>query len=260
MSALFDKSSDAGFDPQNPLRSIICVGSKCHGHTPSQRGGRRRCRGWRRCLILHGCIQGQFNRWKSPLSGLITSQILNICLAVAESLTLIACTYPTSPISQPLLAVFVQAGNPTHIRMTLLYFIAWLLTVCGGVLRRQCYREMGRFFTFVIAVRDGHRLIKTGPYRYVRHPAYTALFAGTYGFLLIHLSSGSWLKECSGISEISPAGKAYASWGMALIVIGLTAGTIARTFSEDQLMKDAFGREWDSWASRVHHRLIPGVF
>ncbi|CAF4350854.1 unnamed protein product, partial [Rotaria sordida] len=31
---------------------------------------------------------------------------------------------------------------------------------------------LGAFFTFELTIRSTHKLIKTGPYAYVRHPSY----------------------------------------------------------------------------------------
>jgi len=32
---------------------------------------------------------------------------------------------------------------------------------------------LGRFFTFRVSIQEGHRVVATGPYRFVRHPGYT---------------------------------------------------------------------------------------
>lgn len=59
--------------------------------------------------------------------------------------------------------------------------IALLVILAGLVLRFMAIKTLGKFFTTQVTIHDGHRLIKAGPYRYVRHPAYTGLliaFAG----------------------------------------------------------------------------------
>jgi protein-S-isoprenylcysteine O-methyltransferase Ste14 len=51
-------------------------------------------------------------------------------------------------------------------------------------------RELGRQFSPQLQLRQEHKLITTGPYRYVRHPLYTALF----GFgLSLALLSANWI-------------------------------------------------------------------
>lgn len=43
------------------------------------------------------------------------------------------------------------------------------------VLRHAAIRTLGRYWSLHLEIREGHQLIKTGPYRYVRHPAYLAI-------------------------------------------------------------------------------------
>lgn len=54
-------------------------------------------------------------------------------------------------------------------------------------------------FTSTLALRSDHRLITTGPYRYVRHPMYSAYFAL---FLAAGTFTRSWLIGGLGISVI----------------------------------------------------------
>ena len=45
----------------------------------------------------------------------------------------------------------------------------------GAALRWWSIWHLGRFFTVNVAVAEDHRVVDTGPYRYVRHPSYTGL-------------------------------------------------------------------------------------
>ncbi len=45
----------------------------------------------------------------------------------------------------------------------------------GAMLRWWAIWHLGRFFTVNIAVASDHRIIDTGPYRFVRHPSYSGL-------------------------------------------------------------------------------------
>ncbi|RKP24956.1 hypothetical protein SYNPS1DRAFT_9231, partial [Syncephalis pseudoplumigaleata] len=50
---------------------------------------------------------------------------------------------------------------------------AVVLCLLAMEIRAWSMRELGRFFTFQIGVSKDQHIVKTGPYRYVRHPSYT---------------------------------------------------------------------------------------
>ncbi|MBI3041772.1 MAG: isoprenylcysteine carboxylmethyltransferase family protein [Betaproteobacteria bacterium] len=46
------------------------------------------------------------------------------------------------------------------------------------------HRTIGSYWSIQIEIKKEHRLVMCGPYRYIRHPLYTALFFGYLGTLL----------------------------------------------------------------------------
>jgi len=66
--------------------------------------------------------------------------------------------------------------------------LGFLVALCGGILFSVATRTLGRHMTVAIQVQEGHRLIRDGPYRYVRHPLYTAIVTSTFGLSLLYLS------------------------------------------------------------------------
>lgn len=93
------------------------------------------------------------------------------------------------------------------------------------------------FETTVIIRGDGsQKVISTGPYRYVRHPGYTATMFGAIGYPLI---LGSW-------------------WCLALV--GLYAAIfIIRTILEDRaLHKELPG--YEEYSAKTRYRLLPYVW
>src|SRR2546423_6510375 len=48
------------------------------------------------------------------------------------------------------------------------------LMIAGSALRRMCFRALGESFTGEVRVRSGQCVVTSGPYRWIRHPAYTA--------------------------------------------------------------------------------------
>jgi len=64
------------------------------------------------------------------------------------------------------------------------------MIVLGSLLRRYCWRTLGQYFTGNVRARTDQPVIRTGPYRLVRHPSYTAGMMMNIG---IGLALGSWL-------------------------------------------------------------------
>jgi protein-S-isoprenylcysteine O-methyltransferase Ste14 len=95
------------------------------------------------------------------------------------------------------LAIFAAFLLPFVIRRAVLpgrravwFFIGVLALISGSLLRRHCFRVLGPFFTGAVTIQDGHRVIETGAYRWVRHPSYSAALLIVLG---IALSLGNWL-------------------------------------------------------------------
>lgn len=59
--------------------------------------------------------------------------------------------------------------------------IIWI----GIILRVWSVRSLGRFFRPIVVIQDGHRLVKRGPYKYVRHPSYTAVLIIFTGLIFV---------------------------------------------------------------------------
>ena len=65
-----------------------------------------------------------------------------------------------------------------------------LLCIVGLGLRYWSRRTLGRFFTIGVVKQEGHVVIQSGPYRFVRHPGYLAFILFYLGLALL---TGSWL-------------------------------------------------------------------
>ncbi len=63
------------------------------------------------------------------------------------------------------------------------------MILLGSLLRRYCWRTLGKYFTGDVRARPDQPVIRTGPYRLVRHPSYTA---GIMMFVGIGLGLGNW--------------------------------------------------------------------
>lgn len=75
---------------------------------------------------------------------------------------------------------------PESFRWDALTTVALVAMVAGLGLRIWAVLTLGRFFTWFITVYEDHQVIRTGPFRFVRHPAYCGaliLFVATMLFL-----------------------------------------------------------------------------
>jgi protein-S-isoprenylcysteine O-methyltransferase Ste14 len=97
---------------------------------------------------------------------------------------------------------------------------------------------VNRFFSSVIRIQTdrGHHLITTGPYRYVRHPAYAVCI-----FLFVG------------------GGLALGSWLAALLGLAMTAMIVRRTALEDRTLREQL-EGYAAYAEKVRYRLLSGVW
>jgi protein-S-isoprenylcysteine O-methyltransferase Ste14 len=107
--------------------------------------------------------------------------------------------------------------------------LASALAVGAVIVDVQAIRVLGRHWSLAARVLEGHELITTGPYRFVRHPIYAALLG---------------LLVATGIVIGAPA-------GTALAVVFYAAGTAVRVRSEEALLRAEFGEAWQEYARRV---------
>ena len=67
---------------------------------------------------------------------------------------------------------------------TPLLWIGLAMMALGLVFRWWSIRVLAQYFTVDVNVRDDHKLIRKGPYRWLRHPSYTGALMTFYGFAL----------------------------------------------------------------------------
>lgn len=117
------------------------------------------------------------------------------------------------------------------------YLIGLLLFGIGLAIRWIAIIHLGRFFTVNVAIAQDHKLITTGPYRYVRHPSYT-------GTLLTFLGFGFCL-----LNYIS----------IAVVFLPIAAGFLWRMHIEEAALSEVFGEQYRSYAAATR-RLVPFLY
>ncbi|CCM02171.1 uncharacterized protein FIBRA_04249 [Fibroporia radiculosa] len=179
--------------------------------------------------------------------------------SLIESAVILARRWPSHPLSQRILGLFVNGSTTLASRITLskAFFIGTALVTANALIRVLCYRALGRLFTYEVAIRDDHKLVTSGPYAYIRHPSYTTGLMCWVGMGVASISQGSWLKECGVLA--TPAGRAGVALYGAFFAY-CTVLFVTRAPREDVLLRDQFESQWDEWAQRVPYRLIPYIY
>jgi protein-S-isoprenylcysteine O-methyltransferase Ste14 len=112
------------------------------------------------------------------------------------------------------------------------------LTIQGSAVLLAVWarRHLGRNWSGRITIKVGHELVRSGPYRFVRHPIYTALLGMYAGSAMV---SGEW---------------------HALVGLALAAFAYFRKFRmEEANLAVAFGAAWGDYC-RSTRALLPGLF
>jgi protein-S-isoprenylcysteine O-methyltransferase len=118
---------------------------------------------------------------------------------------------------------------------------AWLqavgiaIIVLGGILREWAVFLLGRHFSRTVTIQPDQPLITTGPYRWLRHPAYTGMLLTDAAILL---GLGTWV-------------------GALVMLVLMLIPTLYRIRVEERVLASAFGEQYAAYARRTW-RLIPG--
>ena len=120
---------------------------------------------------------------------------------------------------------------------TSLALLGLVLLPLGIFVRWASIYTLGKYFTGTVLIRNDHRLIQSGIYKHLRHPAYT-------GALLAHLGLGL----------------SFSNWiSLALSVVPFTFAAFYRMQVEERALRDEFGEAYISY-SQSTKRLIPGLY
>lgn len=95
--------------------------------------------------------------------------------------------------------------------------------------------HLGRYWSARVQIKEGHRLIRTGPYAFVRHPIYT-------GFLLAIAGSAVTLGEVRG----------------AVVMVSAAAACLRKIRLEERVLGREFGGEYEAYRTRTKS-LVPFI-
>ena len=109
------------------------------------------------------------------------------------------------------------------------------LMVVGELFRLYAIQTLGQYFTFVVALQPGQHVVERGPYRLIRHPAYTGSLVTVFGICV-----------------------ALANWLALLGMIPAVLGYAYRIRVEERALVEGLGEEYLAYRRRTK-RLIPYI-
>ena len=116
-----------------------------------------------------------------------------------------------------------------------------VMAVCAAVgsvwLITMAVKTLGKEWSLTARLVEGHKLATSGPYALVRHPIYT----GMLGMLVA-------------------TGLAISHWAALLVaLLVFFVGTTIRVRSEERLLREAFGEQFENYARKVR-AIVPGLY
>ena len=126
---------------------------------------------------------------------------------------------------------------PASVKWDMITTVSLIIMILGLLLRTWSIYTLGNYFTMHLAIQKGQKIIRKGPYRYLRHPSYVGAF-------LTYLGTTAFLH----------------SWfSLIIAAVILSIAWLRRMHYEEKLLIENFGEEYKSYC-RTAKRAIPGVW
>ncbi|MGD0918787.1 MAG: isoprenylcysteine carboxylmethyltransferase family protein [Thermodesulfobacteriota bacterium] len=122
-------------------------------------------------------------------------------------------------------------------RTTAVFIIGFTIMILGFALRLWAITVLGKSFRITVETHEGQKVVRNGPYRLLRHPAYS-------GMMLICIGYGTVVQN----------------WLSLLFVIGLPLPAyLYRIYVEEATLRVSFGSDYDEYCTHTK-RLIPWIW
>jgi protein-S-isoprenylcysteine O-methyltransferase Ste14 len=135
--------------------------------------------------------------------------------------------------------LYAVTGFPASLDRPFVPALAWLGLVPLSValwLFRRSHKDLGRNWSISLELREQHALVKTGVYRFIRHPMYSSFFLLAVGQALL---LSNWLADAAGL-------------------LGAGAFYAFRIRREEEMMLESFGDNYRAYMAETK-QLIPWV-
>jgi protein-S-isoprenylcysteine O-methyltransferase Ste14 len=124
---------------------------------------------------------------------------------------------------------------PTGKSLGALHVIGFIVFVSGVLFRLWAIRTLGRYYSHIVREVADHRIVDSGPYRIVRHPAYLGMIVANVGVTVFFFNFAT----------------------LALLLLLLVPSIVLRILIEEQTLYTIEG--YTAFA-RDRKRLVPGVW
>ena len=171
---------------------------------------------WCERLFTRRTRRGHTSKDRGSALVVILAQIVFVCLGIQAAYSLTNCLFPA-----------LQAVR----------ICGFCIYVLGFILRFYSIFYLGRFFTTNVTIATDHRVVDSGPYRFIRHPSYL-------GMLMLYLG----ICLCIG------------NWATTLIMcIPIFVALLYRMKVEEAALYEALGQPYADYMKRTK-RLIPFIY
>lgn len=126
---------------------------------------------------------------------------------------------------------------PDSVKWDIFTTVSFVVMILGLALRTWSVYTLGNYFTMHLSIQKGHKIIRSGPYKYFRHPSYVGAF-------LTYIGTSVFL---------------HAWFSLILAAIILPIAWVRRIHHEEELLIEKFGEEYKSYCKSVK-RAIPGLW
>ncbi len=122
------------------------------------------------------------------------SKLQNTNTKKADQKSLIIINIAAYIIILPIYILYIQRrSHSNHQEIMPIQYIGLIIALFGVLFRWYAIRYLGQWFTSEVVIQENQTIIKTGPYKLIRHPSYTGailfwastplIFNIIYGFL-----------------------------------------------------------------------------
>lgn len=134
----------------------------------------------------------------------------------------------------------IAVWGAQYLQVSISGTFAWIgiVVLYAGVFFR-CFAvwTLRKFFTVTVKIKDGHKIVKSGPYAYLRHPAYT-------GSILALLGMQLGVRSLIGLVLV---------FGVAILVYSY------RIYVEEKALVANFGRDYVEYVKETK-KIIPFIY